>query len=77
MGVGAFIGTRARGREHWSFDERVLGGGDFVQRVIDEPRRPTPTTPVELAAVMPPETASSVPDAMPTGLGVFATRSAS
>ena len=43
----------ARGRERWTFDERVLGSSDFVQRLLDQARRPTPAPPVDPAAVMP------------------------
>jgi putative transposase len=31
-----------RGRERWAFDERVLGSGAFVERVVAQLRRPEP-----------------------------------
>jgi putative transposase len=48
-----FTEKLARGRENWTFDERVLGSSEFVQRLIDDARRPTPAPPVDPAAVMP------------------------
>ena len=34
LGVWQRLGRLARGRERWSFDERILGGSDFVTAVI-------------------------------------------
>jgi hypothetical protein len=48
-----FTETLARGRENWTFDERVLGSSDFVRHLIDDARRPTPAAPEDPGAVMP------------------------
>jgi len=36
MGMLENVGNLGRGRENWSFDERILGGSEFVQMVLRE-----------------------------------------
>jgi putative transposase len=48
-----FTETLLRGREHWAFDERVLGSSDFVQRLIEQAPAPTPAPAADPGAVMP------------------------
>jgi len=47
--VGGWEGLAAlrRGRESWAFDERVLGSGPFVDRLLAELPRPDGTNPTE------------------------------
>lgn len=49
QGVWQLVGKLARGRERWAFDERVLGGSDFVAALIvqSEARRQSAAAPVD------------------------------